>query len=177
VHRCASPHIIPARSARCPNIWFYSHTPCRQFRRSSGTFGLSPFHSLSTPDALVRICEGLYCARTHTGTYSGIHLFLSIRSLYPHSLKFSINFGSIIGHSNSFSSYSESIGTFSPLIYSFFIYILFLLLSHFSHISLTSFAFRVSDLCLFTPVFHISFSEYLRIFVQSCTCSITVVSK
>ena len=69
------------RSMLSLNIRYYSHTPHRPFIGSSRTFGYSPFHFLSTPDALVHISEDFYCAKLCTGTHSGIYPFPSIRPL------------------------------------------------------------------------------------------------
>ena len=69
---------IPHEAHFTPNIRYYTHMPCRPFIGSSRTFRYSPFHFLSTPDALVHISEDFYCAKLCTGTHSGIYPFPSI---------------------------------------------------------------------------------------------------
>jgi len=100
VHHPTSLNILPFQSTLTPNIRYYSHTPYRLLIGSSKTFGYSPFHFLSTPDALVHISEDFYCARTHTGMHSGIYPLPSLRPLCLHLLKFSITFGSVAKHSH-----------------------------------------------------------------------------
>jgi len=81
VHHPTSLNILPFQSMLTPNIWYYSHTPCRLLIGSSKTFGPSSFYFLSTPDTLVHISEDFYCAKLCTGTHSSIYPFPSIQPL------------------------------------------------------------------------------------------------
>jgi len=58
----------------------------------------------------------------------------------------------------------------SPFPFSHSLY--FFLLSRSYHIFVAFFMFPVSDLCLLFQSFIFPFSEYFRIFVHSCTCSL-----
>jgi len=166
VHHPTSLNIIPTQSSLAPNIWYYSHTPRRPFIGSSRTFGYSPFHFLSTPDTLVHISEDFYCMKLCTGTHSGIYPFPSIRPLCSHLLKFSITFRSVAKHSHHLSPFSELIGTYSSLIYSFLF--LFLFLSPFIFLSFSSHFLHVScfgSLSFYSYLLHFRF----RIFSNICT--------
>jgi hypothetical protein len=149
--------------------------PHRLLKKSSRTFAHSPFNFLSTPDTMVCISESFYCAKIRTGTHSGIH---PLWHLYSHCLKFSLDFGSIVKHTTSSPPFSEFIGTYLFLIdffyLSVFISISFCIPLNFFLLPLC-FMFRTFVLSFLS--FRFPFFEYFRIFVHSCTCSITVVSK
>ena len=146
-----------------PNIRYYSHIPCRLFIGSSRTFRHRLTHFPSVPNTLVDISEHFYCTKLCTGTYSGIHPPPSIQPLCSHLLKVSISLRSIIDHSTPLFPFSESIGTYSSLIYSFLFlspFVFLLLSSHFLHVScfgslsfysyLLHFLFRLfSSICMF----------------------------
>jgi len=157
---------FPAQSTLTLNIQYYSYTPCRLVTGSSGTFGPSSFHFLSTPDALVHISEYFYCARTHTGMHPGIYPLPSIWPLCLHLLMFSITFRSIIKHSYFWPPYSKLIGTYMSLIYSSFISFLFL--SPFAFLSFSSDFLHVS---CFGCLHFCSYLSYFffRIFSNICT--------
>jgi hypothetical protein len=171
-HRHTSLNIIPARYRLIPNIWYYSHTPRRLLTGSSASFGHSPLCFLSTPGTLSCISEHFYCATICTSTHSSIH---PLWPFYLHCLKFSLDFRSIVKHTTSSPPFSEFNGTYSFLIGFFLFY--FYLFSYFSHFLFILFVFYVSDLSSSFLSFIFLFSKYLRIFVHSCTCSITVLSK
>ena len=107
-----------------------------------------------------------YCMKLCTGTHSSIYPFPSIRPLCLHLLKFSITFGSVAKHSHHLSPFSELIGTYSSLIYSFLC--LFLFLSPFVFLSFSSHFLHVScfgSLSFYSYLLHFRF----RIFSNICT--------
>jgi hypothetical protein len=131
--------------------------------RPSGTFAYSPFHFLSTPYMMACISESFYCATICTGTHS------SIRPLQPlclHLLKFSLYFRSIAKHTTSSPPISESIGTYSFLIY-FFLFSFFIPISFCT--SLTFFLILCVS-CFGAPYVCSCLSYYsFRIFLNICT--------
>jgi hypothetical protein len=98
----------------------------------------------------------------------------SIRSFYSHLLKFSITLGSIAMHDHPQSPYSEIIGTYLSLTFSFFSFTLFL--SPFAFLSYFHCFLHVSCFGSLSFVSHLSYFLFPNIFEYLYTPVLVVCS-
>ena len=161
-----------------PNISSHIHAPYQHpsgysmlstykiFAEPSQTFGHQCSWFYSICNALIYISKCFYCARMHICTFFSLHSSPSIQHLLPTSIKFSIDFGSIIKHSYFPPPFSKI--NWCLVLFNFFFLIYNLFLSPLVFLPFSSYFFCVS--CFGSSYFHSYLLDYLfRIFSNFCT--------
>ena len=106
VHYIAYPNVFLHESTCTLNIRYYPCTAHRIFATPSETFGHQFIQFFSIPNALIHISEYFYCTRMRIHAFSSLHSSINSAS-FIYSLKFSIDFRSIVKHSYSPPPFSE----------------------------------------------------------------------